>query len=223
MKLFSKGQLKETIKSIDVPSDIGRLAMRKSSNSGWCTAEQWKNWTLIYSIYCLKGILPDEHFKCWQTYMLACKYLCQSVISRTDLDIADGLILKFCKSVEALYGKHVITPNMHLHLKEITIDHRPVTSFWFFSFERFNGILGSTTTEKGSVELQLMRKLLISRQLKDMKLPDPYKEEYLGLCSPSGMSDSDITEEVYSHNWCVTHEFQNIAGKGTSSWCKLEK
>ena len=102
---------------------------------------------------------------------------------------------------------------MHLHLKEVTIDHRPVTSFWFFSFERFNGILGSTTTEKGSVELQLMRKLLISRQLKDMKLPDRYKEGFLGLCSPSGMADSAITEEVYSHNWCVTHEFQNIASK----------
>lgn len=56
-----------------------------------------------------------------------------------------------------------------------------------------------------------------------MKLPDRYKEECLGLCSPSGMSDSDITEEVYSHNLCVTHEFQNIAGKSTSSWCKLEK
>lgn len=217
LKLFSKGQLKEIeerIKSIEVPSDIGRLPMRISSNSGSYTAEQWKNWTLIYSIYCLKGILPDEHFKCWQTFVLACKYFCQSVISRTDLDIADGLILKFCKSVEALYGKHVITPNMHLHnhLKEVILDHGPVTSFWCFSFERFNGIMGSTTTNKRSVELQLMRKLLISRQLKDMKLPDQYKDEFLGLCSPSGMSDSDIVEG-YPHNWCFTREFQNIATK----------
>ena len=217
LKLFSKGQLKEIeerIKSIEVPSDIGRLPMRISSNSGSYTAEQWKNWTLIYSIYCLKGILPDEHFKCWQTFVLACKYFCQSVISRTDLDIADGLILKFCKSVEALYGKHVITPNMHLHnhLKEVILDHGPVTSFWCFSFERFNGIMGSTTTNKRSVELQLMRKLLISRQLKDMKLPDQYKDEFLGLCSPPGMSDSDIIEG-YPHNWCFTREFQNIATK----------
>ena len=218
MKLFPTGQLKEIeerIKSIEVPSDIGRLPMRISSNSGSYTAEQWKNWTLIYSIYYLKGILPDEHLKCWQTFVLACKYLCQSVISGTDLDIADGLILKFCKSVETLYGKHVITPNMHLHnhLKEVILDHGPITSFWCFSFERFNGIMGSTTTNKRSVELQLMRKLLISRQLKDMKLPDKYKIEFLGLCSPSGMSDSDVAEEVHPHNWCVTHEFRNIATK----------
>ena len=117
LKLFSKSQLneiEERIKSMEVPSDIGRLPMQISSNCGSYTAEQWKNWTLIYSIYCLKGILPDEHFRCWQMFVLACRYLCQPVISKTDLDIADGLILKFCKAVESLYGKDVITQNMHL-------------------------------------------------------------------------------------------------------------
>ena len=212
LKLFSKSQLneiEERIKSMEVPSDIGRLPMRISSNCGSYTAEQWKNWTLIYSIYCLKGILQDEHFRCWQTFVLACRYLCQPVISKTDLDIADGLILKFCKAVESLYGKYVITPNMHLHnhLKEVILDHGPVTSFWCFSFERFNGIMGSTTTNKRSVELQLMRKLLISRQLKDMKLPDMYKDEFLSLCSPS---ESDVPE-VAPPNWCVKYEFVNIA------------
>ena len=27
------------------------------------------------------------------------------------------------------------------------------------------------------------------------------------------MSDCDITEEVHPHNWCLAHEFQNIATK----------
>lgn len=183
-KLFSKSQLteiEERIRSVEVPCDIGRLPMRISSNSGSYTAEQWKHWTLIYSIYCLKGILPQEHFRCWQTFVLACKYLCQTVISKTDLEIVDGLLLKFCKSVETLYGKHTITPNMHLHnhLKEIILNHGPVTSFWCFSFERFNGLMGSTSTNKRSVELQLMRKLAISRQLRDMKLPNQYPDEFV--------------------------------------------
>ena len=160
-KLFSKSQLKEIeerINSIEVPSDIARLPMKIFSNSGSYTADQWKNWTLLYSAYCLKDILPEEHFRCWQTFVLACRYLCQSLISYTDLDIAEGSILKFCKSVETLYGKHVITPNMHLHnlLKDVILDHWPLASFWCFSFERFNGILGSTTTNKRSVKQQLM-------------------------------------------------------------------
>ena len=41
------------------------------------------------------------------------------------------------------------------------------------------GLMGSTSTNKRSVELQLMRKLSISRQLRDMKLPNQYQDEFL--------------------------------------------
>ena len=134
------------------------------------------------------------------------------MISKTDLEIADGLILKFCKPVETLYGKHVIMPNMHLHnhLKEVILDHGPVTSFWCFSFERFNEILGSTTTNKRFVQLQLMRQFLISRQLKDMDLPEQYQDDFLHLCSPTGMVNADVKEDVSSLSWSVKHEFNNV-------------
>ena len=137
------------------------------------------------------------------------------MISKTDLKIADGLILKFCKSVETLYGKHVITLNMHLHnhLKEVILDHGPVTSFWCFSFERFNEILGTTTTNKRSVELQLMRQFLISRQLKDMDLPEQYQDDFLHLCSPTGMVNADVKEDVSPLSWSVKHKFNNVATK----------
>lgn len=215
LKLFTPSQLKEIedrIQSIEVPSDIGRLPMRITSNSGSYTAEQWKNWTLIYSVYCLKGILPEAHFRCWQTFVLACKYFCQSVISKTDLDIADGLILKFCKSVETLYGNEAVTPNMHLHnhLKAVILDHGPVTSFWCFSFERFNGILGSTSTNKRSVELQLMRKLLISRYLEDMTLPEQFQGDFLDLCS-TNMESNDSVKESPPSNWTMVQEFNQLA------------
>ena len=35
--------------------------------------------------------------------------------------------------------------------------------FWFFSFERFNGILGTMQVNGRSVEIQLMRKLIAGR------------------------------------------------------------
>ena len=195
LKVFPKRHLteiEERINFVEVPCDIGRLPMTTTSNSGSYTAEKWKNWTLIYSIFCLKGVLPEEHFRCWQTFVLACKYLCQSVISKIDLEIAAGLILKFCKSLETLYGKHVITLNMqlHNHLKEVILDHGPVTSFCCFSFERCIGILGSTATNKRSVELQ---QFLISRQLKDMDLPEQYQDDQYHLCSPTG---DDVKEDL---------------------------
>lgn len=141
------------------------------------------------------------------------------------MDIADRLILKFCKSVETLYGKHVITPNMHLHnhLKEVILDHGPVQAFGVSVSNAWYSIMGSTTTDKRSVELQLMRKLLISRQLKNTKTPDRYQGDFIDLCSPSGIADSDVTEEI-SQNWSVKHEFENIdCNTGTPSWYKLEK
>lgn len=60
-----------------------------------------------------------------------------------------------------------------------------------------------------------MRKRSISRQLRDMKLPNKYQDEFVTLCSPCRISDSESTEEVGSNslNWRVKYEFANIATK----------
>lgn len=88
--------LEKRIEEMDVPSDIGRLPKKISSNYGSYTAEQWKNWTVIHSMYALKGVIADKHLQCWQTFVLACRYLCKSTISFVDLQKADLLLLKFC-------------------------------------------------------------------------------------------------------------------------------
>ena len=58
---------------------------------------------------------------------------------------AEAKIIEFCKHFEKLYGPEFCTPNMHLscHLVDCIRDYGPVYSFWCFSFERYNGILGS--------------------------------------------------------------------------------
>lgn len=73
---------------------------------------------------------------------------------KIEFDIVDGLILKFCKLVEIFYGKDVIILNMYLYnyLKEVIFDYGLVISFWCFSFERFNGILGSIIINKRFIE-----------------------------------------------------------------------
>ena len=47
------------IKNIQVPIDMGRLPSRIDSGSTF-TAEQWMNWTLYFSIYCLYGLLDTD-------------------------------------------------------------------------------------------------------------------------------------------------------------------
>ena len=82
--------LEERIHSFDVGTGIGRLPHRIASNYGGYTASQWKNWTLIYSMFCLKGLLPESHLRCWQTFVLACQYLCSPVMSKTDILTVSG-------------------------------------------------------------------------------------------------------------------------------------
>ena len=142
-------------------------------------------------MFCLEGLLPVNHLRCWQTFVVACQYLSSPVVSKIDIIKADMLFVKFGEQFEHLYGKKSVTPNMHLmrkllaerfvwdakfpielqhtfmhcHLKECIIDCGPVHAFWFFSFERFNGILRSMQVNGRSVEVQLMRKLLAERFL----------------------------------------------------------
>lgn len=64
--------------------------------------------------------------------------------------LADYKLIDFLKEYEKLNGKLAISPNMHLHLhlhlKEYVENYGSIYGFWLFSFERYNGMLGSYHT-----------------------------------------------------------------------------
>ena len=194
--ILSKKSLQEIDKRIsqcDVPTGFGRLPSKIASNYGCYTASQWKNWTLIYSMYCLNGLLPQAHLRCWQTFVLACQYLSQHIISEQDITIAGGLFVKFGKEFQQLYGNEKVTPNMHLHchLKECALDFGPLHGFWCFSFERFNGILGATQMNGRSIEVQLMRKLIVGRFIWNAEMPTcDFKNTFMPFFSYCGTDDN---------------------------------
>ena len=149
--VFSKAQLKELSKKIDelnTATFTGRIPRKIGTNYGNYTAEEWKNWTLTFSMYALYGILPDSHLRVWERFFIACRILCQLVITKQEIMKADALLVNFCTGMEKLYGKQFLTCNMHLHcyLHSVFLDYGPVFEFWLFSFERYNGQLGSTLT-----------------------------------------------------------------------------
>ena len=47
-----------------IPSTLGRIPLKISSGFAKLTADQWKNWICIFSLYCLFDILPLEDWKC---------------------------------------------------------------------------------------------------------------------------------------------------------------
>ena len=53
-------------------------------------------------------------------------------------------LIEIVKLIEKYHGREKVIPNLHLslHLCECSFDYGPLYTFWCFSFERMNGILG---------------------------------------------------------------------------------
>ena len=165
--------LQKRVNKLKVPSSIGRIPSKIASSFKGFTADQFKNWALVFSTFALKDILPERHLQCWKLFVRACRILCSTVISTSQVKIADELLLKFCRTVQDLYGTSFITPNMHLHchLCECVLDFGPVYGFWCFSFERYNGILGALHVNNHQIEVQMMRKFIERQQLGGISWP----------------------------------------------------
>lgn len=154
--------LQEKVDSMNAPSKIGRIPRKIGSGFAAFTADEWKHWVLIYSVYALHGILPEDHYRCWCTLVDSCRYLCQPVTTFTTIEHAHDLIVEFCKTFEALYGHQRCTPNMHMacHLASCIKDYGPLSSFWCFPFERFNGVLEGVSKSWLNPEKQMFVKFL---------------------------------------------------------------
>ena len=161
--LISKQDLdiiQERIGSYILPMNAGRIPRKISSSFYNLTADEWKNWTLLFSLIVLNDILPAEHVACWKLFVSACQIYCMILRKLGNI----------FRSAEQLYGSKFLTLNMHLHLhlSDCYKDYGPCYSFWLFSFERYNGILGRFHTNHQAVEIQIMRKFMENKNTKSI-------------------------------------------------------
>ena len=178
-------RIQELVDSMTVPQDIGRIPGKISCSFFRIYSRSVEKLDHSVFIICIKGSSSRRFF------VLACKSLGMRVLTVDDIELGDRYLMEFCKAFEELYGKDLVTPNMHLHghLKECLLDYGPFHAFWCFSFERFNGILGSYHTNNRSIEIQLMRRFLMQAKVKDLKYPVMYLDsfmEFFGNCQGSG-------------------------------------
>ena len=175
--------MQAVVDSMITPQDIGRIPGKIGNSFSGFTADQWQNWTVVFSLYALQGILPEEHLNCWRSFVSACILLGKRTISEEDIIIGDQHLLNFLEQIVKLYGAKMVTPNMHLHghLRECLTDFGPFHGFWCFSFERYNGVLGAYHTNNRSIEIQLMRKFLCQIKARAHNLPEVFREEFLSF------------------------------------------
>ena len=173
--------IQQRVDSFVAPNDIGRMPSKIASGFSGFTAEQWKNWTIFFSLYALNGVLPQTHYHCWLLYVKACFILCRQRISDALLKEADTHLMNFYKEVVRLYGNTACNINLHLHthLYDYMQDYGPVYSFWLFPFERLNGVLGSYTTNGRNISIQLMQRFLQSSMLSPCNWPEEYQDDFI--------------------------------------------
>ena len=112
-------KIQSIVDSFVTPSDVGRIPMKIVSGFSQFTADQWRNWTLLYSLASLKGTIPLEHYDCWLLFVQASHLLCQRSITKQQVNQADMLLLEFCNTFERLYCTENLNMNLHLHGMDI--------------------------------------------------------------------------------------------------------
>ena len=85
---------------------------------------------------------PDQ--KILGNFVRACSLLVGRIINYNELNEAHERLLKVATLIEENYGPEMITSNLHLclHIADCCRDYGPLYSFWCYSFERMNRILG---------------------------------------------------------------------------------
>ena len=133
----------------------------------------------------MHDILDKAVLECWRHFVLACRVLLMNTISVSSIKLGDALLLQFCRRTETLFGKTIITPNMHMHchLRQCLEDYGPLHTFWCFSFEQYNGKLGSMPNNNKAIEVQLMKKFLRDVQTSATQLPEELTEQVSELLS----------------------------------------
>ena len=139
------------------PPKVGRIPPKIESGFTAFTADEWKNWIVLYSPHVLLNILPERDYQCWCYFVDAWQFVCQPIQSKEQIVMAHDLIIKFCTLFERIYGKDKCTPNMHMvcHLRNIMLDYSPVHGYWCLSFERYNGMLEAMNKSRKAATVQI--------------------------------------------------------------------
>ena len=219
--------IQQTVDSFTAPSDVGRIPSKIASGFSGFTAEQWRNWTLIYSLCSLKGILPHRDYDCWLLFVKAVSILCQRQVTITEVERGDALLMDFCEVFESLYGKEQYTINLHLHahLKECILDFGPVYSFWLFSYERMNGILGSFHTNSHDISLQIMRRYMSCQRVSVAHWPPDFKRQFAPLLDRHFFEEGSLKAHSLTQalNDFSTNDLNVIPPVSESAWQSTDK
>ena len=81
-----------------MPPFLGRIPHKIKSKVSSLTADQWKNWVLVYSVPILNSILTPEDLQCWSHFVEAGSLLLKPIVTIDDVNKGDEKLIVFCNS-----------------------------------------------------------------------------------------------------------------------------
>jgi len=112
---ITKQQFKKieyTVSKIITPRSVGRLPLKIASGFSGFTADQWKNWIVIFSPVALKDILDPEDLHCWLLFVRSCFLISNQILATQAVEEIHSYLIRFSKSFEELYGAGACSPNI---------------------------------------------------------------------------------------------------------------
>lgn len=165
------------MKNLRVPYDVGRLpnSLGEKLEFSTLTADQWKNFALIYAIPCFWELLPPESYESICLLSEIVQIIVQPALTNADISRLDYLIKAHHQCFERNYGRFEVSINYHmaLHIPDMIKDFGPPHSFWCFSFERMNGVLSGLPNSNHHIELELLTKFLKDADIESVSPPNP--------------------------------------------------
>ena len=126
-------KIQKHMNNIYLPSEIGQIPHKIDIGKGFSnlTANEWKNFFLIYARVVLWNFLDQEDRKILIHFSQAYSILVRRIVTIENLNDAHDHLIELLRLIKINYGKNSITPNLHLslHLNECCKDYKPFYLF----------------------------------------------------------------------------------------------
>lgn len=223
LSAVEKHEFLRRIKSLKLPYDIGRLPTNifdGEAGLGSITAQQWKNYAIIFAKPCMFKLLPRNAYKSLVILSNIVSLVSSPLFTLDDIDLLNRHLLDHHRLFRQVYGKWEVTVTYHmaLHIPEIILDFGPPQTFWCFSYERINGMLTRTPNSNRNISVEVMERFLRDHAFSSIKVPD--------MDIPSSLmdliSDDDFAEIPSSIHLSRVMTFLNSSTPETRFQCQQE-
>lgn len=152
--------------SIQTPKCITRTPRSLKDIRLW-KASEWRSWTILYSLVCLRDVLSKKYIHHLALFVSALNILLQKSINSEMLETAHNLLIKFVVQFQSYFGKQEMSYNVHLllHLCRSVRNWGPLWAHNTFGFENENRILLNLQTSPARVAVQVASRLLIYQSI----------------------------------------------------------